>query len=248
MSAQMTLWGTRKPTSSPESVDGPTRYGSLDGLTTNPFGLDRVPVSPSPTLAKGAALRTSGTSGPHSGVSLQSLALQRSSESRLRAMLEGNGSPLYELTVSRWGMPSGPSIFALRASVRRIYGNGCTGSLIEETSEKLAARTGWATPCARDWHGANAKTYRERGGGSKGEQLSNQVVHFGPWRSISNAPTEGQGRLSPDFARWLMGYPVEWDTHAPIGRPGRHQIGGSVRSKDMGTPSSRKSGPSSSGQ
>jgi hypothetical protein len=41
---------------------------------------------------------------------------------------------------------------------------------------------GWATPAARDWRAPNLRTYAERGGGAKGEQLPNQVAFaLAPW-------------------------------------------------------------------
>lgn len=72
----------------------------------------------------------------------------------------------------------------------------------------------WATPCQRDYRGANAKPYSERGGGAKGEQLANQVVHSGPTATSSPAATgataASRGALNPAFSLWLMGYPLPW--------------------------------------
>jgi len=48
----------------------------------------------------------------------------------------------------------------------------------------------WATPAARDGRFANAKTYKERGGGVKGEQLNNQAVHLAGW-ATPNASAPG---------------------------------------------------------
>ena len=44
-----------------------------------------------------------------------------------------------------------------------------------------ASLTGWATPAQRDHRFANALPWQERGGGKKGEQLNNQVVHLVGW-------------------------------------------------------------------
>jgi hypothetical protein len=44
-----------------------------------------------------------------------------------------------------------------------------------------AALATWPTPAARDFRHANATTYTERGGGKKGEQLNNAVVHLATW-------------------------------------------------------------------
>lgn len=52
----------------------------------------------------------------------------------------------------------------------------------------------WPTPVARDYRHPNKKTYLERGGGKKGEQLVNQIG----------------GALNPTWVEWLMGFPVGW--------------------------------------
>lgn len=56
----------------------------------------------------------------------------------------------------------------------------------------------WPTPAARDYRHPNAKSYEERGGGKKGEQLPNSVG----------------GPLNPHFVEWLMGWPLDWTAAA----------------------------------
>ncbi len=58
----------------------------------------------------------------------------------------------------------------------------------------------WPTPAARDYRHPNAKSYAERGGGSKGEQLPNAVG----------------GTLNPDWVEWLMGWPLGWTDLKPL--------------------------------
>lgn len=69
---------------------------------------------------------------------------------------------------------------------------------------------GWPTAAARDYRSANLKSFEERGGGAKGEQLNNAVVHFGPVLSGSSAPTGKRAQLNPAFSLWLMGFQIAW--------------------------------------
>lgn len=50
------------------------------------------------------------------------------------------------------------------------------------------------TLAARDYRHPNAKSYAERGGGKKGEQLPNVIG----------------GPLNPAWAEWFMGFPAGW--------------------------------------
>lgn len=60
---------------------------------------------------------------------------------------------------------------------------------------KLSAQVKlYPTPAARDYRAPNKKTYAERGGGKKGEQLPNAIG----------------GLLNPTWVEWLMGYPLGW--------------------------------------
>jgi hypothetical protein len=135
----MTFAATRNATSSPGSGAGRTRSGSRCGLMIDLFGPAPAPASPSAQPGSGEARRTKGISGPTSSASSRSAALQRSLESRLRAALEGTGSPEYELTWKHWDMVSGPPICALRASGRRTSGSGFTGWPTPMSTERNAS-------------------------------------------------------------------------------------------------------------
>ncbi len=121
--------------SSPESVDGRSRFDVLDGPMIDLFGLVPHRANLSPRQAKDLGLLTSGTYGRHSIGSSPSAALQRLLESKLRARMSTTGSTLFNLTWKPWVTPSEVSRFRLRASVRR-------------TSE--TETTGWPTPTTRD--------------------------------------------------------------------------------------------------
>lgn len=84
----------------------------------------------------------------------------------------------------------------------------CLGGKVKNKPLLLST---WDTPAARDFRTANLKSFKERGGGQKGEQLANQVVHSGPTAFGSPAETGKRGQLNPAHSRWLMGLPPEWD-------------------------------------
>src|SRR5574337_1184547 len=111
----------------PASDCGHTPCGSPAGPTLALVGPDPALANLSASQAKAAGLLMSGIFGPLSFISLRSVNLQSSLESKLRARMAGLGSPLFDLTWKQQDMPSGPPIYALRASRRRTSGSGCTG-------------------------------------------------------------------------------------------------------------------------
>ena len=111
----------------PESESGATPCVVPAGPMIALSGQEAVLASLSPRQAADRGLLTSGTCGPRSFISLASVALAQSLESRLQVVTDLHGSTLYNLTWKRRVTPARRWIPALRASVRRISDNDCTG-------------------------------------------------------------------------------------------------------------------------
>ena len=126
MSDQATLPGMFSAISSPGPAPGPTLCGAPDGPTTAPCGPAPALASLSARQAREAGLLTSGTYGRRSSISSESAALGRSLANRLARRTALLGSTMFGLTWKERVTPWGLRISALRASVRRTSGSGCT--------------------------------------------------------------------------------------------------------------------------
>ena len=173
----MTYEDMAKSTCSPESGDGPSPSASQDGLTIDQSGPAPVPVSRFRAQASDRDTPMPDTSGPLFSASSPSAALQWSLESRLRAAMEGSGSPLYALTWSNWDMPAGPQICRQRASARRTSGSGSSG---------------WPTPVEKDSTG-RGYTY-DRGDKTKPRLAIPGLAQIAGWPT-PNAISEKRGGL-----------------------------------------------------
>lgn len=199
MSHRMTSSDLPSATSSPELASGATLCASPGGLTTGRSGRDLALASLSARQAKEAGLLTSGTYGPRSTTSSRSAALQQSLANRLQARTASLGSTLYTLTWKERATPSGRQICALRASVRRISDNDCTGwptptasntKTAYQDPDKVMARkkagrqsnlqdfaclAGWVTPTTRGHKDSGADIKPRADGSERFDQLPRQA-------------------------------------------------------------------------
>jgi len=206
--------------SSPGSAVGPTRSGSPAGRMTNPCGPAPVPVSRFRARDSEKAMPTTDTSGPLFTASSPSAALQRSLESRLRARLAASGSPEYALTWRQQDMPSGPPICALRASARRISGNGCSGWPTPRSAESghssgnpirmmnhksrledAAYLSGWPSPRAGNHTGA-----------SENPKFSPNLQTVAGWATPTKTDADRRGELSIAPKNATLNHMAGWAT------------------------------------
>lgn len=124
MFAPMTCEGSSSVIGSLASLAGRAPCVLPAGPTTENAGPAVRPASPSASPAKAKATRTSATSGPLSFGSSESVALQRSLESRLRARLDTDGSIECVLTWKAKRTPSGRRYCQLVPSARLTDGIG----------------------------------------------------------------------------------------------------------------------------
>ena len=162
-----------------------------DGMQTDLFGQEAVPVNRFRAPEKDSEKKTKDTSGLSSSASSRSYDLQWSLENRLRQRMDVNGSPEYEMTWKRWDMQSGPPICRLAVSQRRTKEIGCSG---------------WQTPQRHDAKGTWRARYQKIAEGEKHQNaLQDQVQTVGwptvssrDWKDTPGMSTEG---INPDGSK-----------------------------------------------
>jgi hypothetical protein len=218
---QMTLWDTGKATSSLASADGPTLSASPDGLTTDQYGPEVAPASPTATPESEKATPTTATSGLGSFGSSASVDLTRSLANKCRELLGTDGSMEFSETWKEKATPAGRRYWEHTASARRTSDKGCSGwptcrtadgdkgirSAAAPAAELARKGTGadlptviatvsapWATPASRDYKDAACANANV----PVNALLGRQAVSLSPWPTTSAnqfEPTDVQAML-----------------------------------------------------
>lgn len=204
----MTSCNTTKSTCAPELASGATRYETLGGLTIVEFGARLFPANLSARQARDLGLLTSGICGPSGSTLSSSANLTSSLVNRLQARTASLGSTLYKLTWKPRAMPSGRSIYALRASARPISDKGsgglpsgwvspqaadANGSGINQNTASLCKQVrtlaGWTTT-TRDWKDSGTDIKPRADGSERFDQLPRQANLVG-WPTPTKGNAEG---------------------------------------------------------
>lgn len=113
----------------------------------------------------------------------------------------GNNSFMnHAMKVLPWATPQARDVKSGAVSEQTINKNS------RPLSEQAICLSQWGTPQA-SWATAGSVS---RSGERKGEMLTPGMI-----RSSCHAQTGRSGALAPEFSRWLMGYPEEWDQSSP---------------------------------
>jgi hypothetical protein len=181
MSDQKTLKDLHSVTSSQELVDGVERYNLQDGVQTDLFGQEALPVSPSQQQEKEKEKMTHGIFGLSSSISSESANLQQSLVNRLQQLSDLGGSMIYKLTLKEKVTPQQRQYYQLGASAPRTKGTDSSS---------------WLTPTTSDMNGVRQMDGKRSGGLNTQAQSAWPTPRVADTNNLNNSSTVVQARVT----------------------------------------------------